>query len=182
MKKVISLLLTLVLAFTLVVSLAACGAGEEEEPVKEEVTLVTTAVNGISIDKPSDLSDFAEMSGAMVAKTENASASIVVGPRLDAGGGVAAAYTEENYLATQATTYTEVEFVDFNNAAEVEGVPALVAHFKGLNSHNLAVEAYNIMFFFEDGTYQSVAVISATDVETSVAANLDAIIGSIKLG
>lgn len=181
MKKVISILLTLVLALTLVVSLAACGAGEEEPP-KEEVTLVPTEVNGISIDKPSDLSDFSDMSGAMMAKNADASATIVVGPRLDAGGGVASAYTEENYLATQATTYTEVEFVDFNNAAEVAGVSALIAHFKGLNSHGLAVEVYNSMLFFEDGTYQSIAVISATEVETSVGTNLDAIIGSIKIG
>ena len=184
MKKVISILLTLVLALTMVVALGACGKTNEEPDVEgpkvDEVALVSKTANGITIDVPSDFGEFTDYSGSMIAMSEDSS-NITISARLDAQGGVPTAYDEEVYQQTQIPTFTEVQFVEFSNNVAVDGVPAVFAHFTATNSSSVKIEMYTFILFFEDGTYQTIATATGVGAQSSLALNIQAIVASIKL-
>lgn len=188
MKKFLSVLLTLALVLTMALTLVACGGGEEPEgpenpetPDGEEVTLVNKTVNGVTLDVPSDFADFAETNGIMIARNPDGQASIGITGHMDGQGASPAAYTEENYQSSQLASYTDVVFVEFNNAIAVDGVPAVYAHCTAVNSKGAKIECSNFLLFFEDGTYQNIVMVWSTQVASSLADNVVDITGSMKI-
>lgn len=117
----------------------------------------------------------------MLARSEDATASIAITAKKDAGGGVAEAYDEEAYQTTQMSTYTDVAFIEFKNNAKVDGVTAVYAHATGTNPSGVKLELNNYLLFFEDGTYQSIVLISSVGGNSSLEANIKSVIDSIKL-
>lgn len=194
MKKVLSIVLALLMMTTLMVGLLGCSKTEtetvpdesgevvDEAPVDGAVKLVSDTVNGITIDVPDDLSEFADTNGIMRAKNDASTASIAITAVNDAGGTTPETFAdEETFSSTQMATFTDVQFLEFNNKASLDGVPTVFAHTKGLNSAGVMLEIYTYIIFFEDGSFQSVVILFSEGSNTSLQENIQAVTASIKL-
>ncbi len=173
MKKIITIAISALLGVTMMVGLTGCG---------EKITLTSQTINGITLDVPSDFGAFGEKSGLMLAANEDSTATIAITPVQDAGGGTADAFDQETYQSTQMSTFTDVEFVEFNNNTTLNGVPALYAHANGKNSSGVPLEVYNYILFYEDGTFQSIVFSFSADNDSSLEENIKTVIDSIKIG
>lgn len=167
MKK----LLATTLALVLMLALAACSA--------EPITLAAKSVNGISVEVPSDFGDFSDNNGAMIASNEDKTASISVSAAAD-GGGFTSADIDQDTYAELSFPGKEVEFSAFDNAASINGTPAISAVCKMKNANGVDVTSYSFLLFHEDGTVQGVSVNYNNDVDSSAKDNADAIVKSIK--
>lgn len=117
----------------------------------------------------------------MLARNDASTATIVISEAKDASGTTPDAFNVENYQTTQMTTYTNVEFIEFNNKATIDGVPAVYAHATGINPNGVKLELYSYILFFEDGRFQSIAIVFSEGSNTSIQGNIQAVINSIKL-
>lgn len=191
MKKAISKVLALSMAVLMVGGLTGCGESDtalkDGEPATSttgnsatgKVELVSDTVNGLTLNVPKDFSEFAEINGVMLATNDTSTASIGITAKKDAGGGVAEAYDQASYQSTQMSTYSDVKFFEFKNDVKVDGVTAVYAHATGTNPSGVQLELNNFILFFEDGTYQSIVLISSVGNETSLKTNMKSIIDSI---
>lgn len=138
------------MALGVILALIACGG--------EPVTLAARATNGISIDVPSDFGEFADKDGAMVAVSKEETATISVSAVGDGGGLKPSDIDQDTYQQQAYPVNSDVEFVDYDNAASCNGISAISAICKIKNSNGAAVTAYSYLLFYEDGTIQGVSI------------------------
>lgn len=167
MKKLIVLMMVLILSLSLV----ACG---------EEITLVSTTVNDLTFDVPSDFGEFADSQGVMVAKNDDSTATIAVSGRMDAEGVTTDLWDEQTYIENVLAGFAELEVLEFNNAQTIAGTTAVFAHFTAKNNSNIAIEAYSYLIYFDDGNYQTISFNTNVEKDTSLKQNMDAIVSSVK--
>lgn len=168
MKK----LLVLILALGMTLSLVACGG--------EKITLASQTAGGVTIDVPSNYGDFADDSGMALATDEDSQANIAIGVATDAQGFTPADFDEATFAALNFPENPDIAFETFNNAAEVNGVPAVYSKCTLTNEANAEVTIHTYVMFWEDGTLQKVEVTYATGKDTSTETNIDAILKSIQ--
>ena len=140
MKK----LLAATLALGLVLALTACGG--------PAITLASKTANGISLDVPSDFSEFAESNGAMIAASKGETASISISAAADGGGLTPADIDQDTYQQLAYPGSNDIEFSAYDNAATCNGIPAISAVCKLKNTNGAVVTAYSFLLFHEDGT------------------------------
>lgn len=177
MKKLITSILSLLMALTMIFGLTGCG--------EEKVTLTNKTVNGLSFDVPDDFSDFVEKQSVMVASNEESTASIAVSPTGDAAGYAAEDWTEESYKEATLPSYADVSFIEFKTDASVSGLIAVYAHFTATSPNGVELETYNYLIYFpvDDGDplFQSVTFTYNKDGSTSLKSNIDTVKSSLKV-
>lgn len=171
MKKTSTIVLSLLMVFTLFLGLTGCG---------ETITLASQSVNGVSLDVPSDFGAFAEKSGVMLAVNADSTASISIGAKGDAKGIAPSDWDSDAFTQYIIPNYTDVNFVEFDTTATVGGASAVYAHYTCKNTSGVPLESYNYILYFDDGTSQSVALSFNTDASTSLQQNIDTVKNSIK--
>lgn len=172
MKKVGKLIVSSVFAIAMMFSLTGCS--------EEEVTLKSQTLNGVTLQVPSDFGEFKEDGGFMLGKNEDATASMVVSKIASAEGTKPSDFTKESYLMSQTTDYKDVEVLEFDQNASIQGKKAVYAHLKAKNSSDVEIELYNYIAFFDDGNYQSVVLCHSIGADSALEKNVKAIIDSIK--
>lgn len=176
MKKSSTIVLCLLMSFTMLFGLTGCD--------KEKVVLTNKTVNGLSFDVPEDFKDFEETQEVMLSKNEDSTASIVVSKELDMMGILPENITQEYYQQTVIPNYTDVNFIEFKTDVAVSNTTAVYAHFTTKKADGLEVEAHAYLIYIPvddgDGKMQSVMFSFAKDTESSLEANIDAVKSSLK--
>lgn len=160
------------MALSIILSLVACGG--------EEITLESRTVNGLTFDVPSDIGEFSENAQIQTAANKDNTAVITISERIDAEGVTADLWDEEVYAATMIGGLEGAQLLEFSNSETVAGADTVYAHYTAKNSNGAEVEGYNYMFFFDDGTYQSLAFNFTKGSDTYLQKNLTTVINSIK--
>lgn len=176
MKKSSTIVLSLLMALTMVFGLTGC--------VEEEITLTNKTIYGLSFDVPDDFGDFEEKQGVMIASNAESTASIAVSGVGDAQGYALEDWTKESYTQATLPNYTDVNFIEFKTNATISGSTALYAHFTAKNSSGVELETYNYLIYLpvEDGNpmFQSITFSMGKDADTSLEATIDAVKSSLK--
>lgn len=188
MKKTISVLMAILMVAAIAVGFTGCGAedtsaegGDDTAAASEELTLESKTIYGLTFDVPSDFVEFSEEATGQIANNGIGTATIAVTAPKDIQGVKPADITEDVYIQTQMSAYTDVTVNEFDTEASIDGVPALFVSATGTTSQGMKVNIYNYMIFHEDGTMQG--IVFGTDVsnETSVSANIDALLQSVTI-
>lgn len=172
MKKVLNRILIGALTLTMVLGLAACGA---------PVTLASKTTNGITMDVPSDLSEFADQNGSQLAADKNKTGVVIISPVAASQGLQAEGLDEAAFQAQMMPGVENVEFLKYDNAYDCDGVPAVFASCKYANTSGVTVVNNVLILFFEDDTIQTIVVTYSDGSDSSVKTNIDAILGSVKV-
>jgi hypothetical protein len=192
MKKSSTIVLSLLMALTMIFGLTGCGEEESSSSGKnesslsgeEKVKLSTKTVNGLSFDVPDDFGDFAETQGVMLSTNEESTASIVVSGELDMMGRRPEDISKEYYTQTVIPNYTDVNFLEFKTDVTISYSTAVHTHFTAKSASGLEVESYTYLIYLPvddgDGTMQSVMFSFTKDAENSLKANIDAVKSSLK--
>jgi len=169
MRKIVVLILTLALVF----SLAACGGSDE-------VTLVeTTTEQGITLVLPSDMPLQTVNGATTYINTETGdNATFVVS---EVGDTPISDWTEDTVIATFQPSYPDVAIASFENGVSINGQEALVASLTLTSPKGLPLGITFVVV--TDGTYNYVAnfTYGADSTDSSLAANLQACIDSIQI-
>ncbi len=169
MKKVLVLIITLIISL----SLTACGSNE--------VTLQSKTVYGLTLDVPTDLDEFSNVSDRVkAAYNSDNTAGITISDRVDGGGITADFWDEETYIENILAEFDGLQVLEFSNSETVAGTKAVYAHYEGNNSNDVEVEAYNYMLFYDDGTFQSVAFNFIKGEDSFLKKNISKVIESIR--
>lgn len=171
MKKLQRVIFMAALSMAVMFGLTGCG---------EDITLESKTTEGITMDVPSDFGEFKDQDGLKIAVNEDSTASIAVTPVQDAEGVTPEMFDEETYRQNQLDAYTDIEMLKYDQKAEVNGIPALYAHTKVTNDSNVKIEMHNYFLFYEDGTFQNIAVGFTRDAGSFLEENIDAVLKSIK--
>ena len=169
MKKILVLMMTLAISLNLI----ACAG--------EEITLQSQTVYNLTLDVPSDFSEFTEVAEQVkMASNEEKTAVITISERIDAGGITADLWDEETFAANMLAGLGDLQVLKFSNTETVAGTTAVYSHYTGKNSSDTEAEGHNYLLYFDDGTFQSIAFNFTKGAESSLKQNLTAVIDSIK--
>lgn len=169
MKRLLILMIVLILS----IGITACA--------KENVTLQSTTVNGLTLDVPSDFGAFEDMEGQIkMSKNENNTSSIAISERIDAQGLKADSWDQQIFVENVISFFKDLQILEFSNAKTIVGVPAVFAHYSGKNASNVEVEGYTYLLYHDDGTFQSIAFSFTKGADTSLTQNITTIIDSMK--
>ncbi len=170
MKKILALMIVLAISL----SLTACGG--------EEVTLQSQTVNNLTLDVPSDIGEFTDVSdNVKMAYNDDSTAGITISGRVDAQGITADMWDEETYTTTVLSEFGDLQVLEFSTSETVAGSSAVYAHYTGKNSGDVEIDCYNYMLFFDDGTFQSVAFNFTKDADSYLKKNLSQVIESMRV-
>jgi hypothetical protein len=185
MKKAIALILAVLVAFTMLFAFVGCSGetdADETTTLKAEIKLVKKSAYGLSMTLPEEFADFTEKTEGTKVTSFNG-ASVVVTDLVDASDIPLDSWTEEDYLTEGLANTVEPKILEFKKDAKVSGYDALFVHYSVKDASGNSFEGYNYAIYYplEDGktAYQSITFTTVSTGETSLKANIDAVLASL---
>lgn len=169
MNKFIKLTIT----FLMVFAVAGCGSSEES------IKLETQTVNGVKIAVPTDMPSFKKNDdGDKESQDKDNTASITVSNVEDAGGDTPSDI-DESFIDDMGKDLKNFKILEFDTDKKINDVDTVYAKVSGKNDNkaNIVMDIY--LFFYADGTAQSVMIVYSKGNNTSLEKNIKKINKSI---
>ncbi len=181
MKKTIKLLISILLLFTIVISLAGCGGQTAKPEVLKDVK--NQEAYGLTIDVPNELGDFTEDKENRLMKvlSVETGSSIVISDVHPADGVKSTDLDLDTYKKVFCSSFTDLNIIEYKNDSTLLDSPAVYVNFKATNSLGGKVEMYHYIIFYKNNTFQTIAFGLDINKDNFLKKNLKAIVNSIKV-